>query len=338
MLDKFDFGVEIMEEEIKVSVCMLSYNHERFIAKAIDGVLSQKTNFKFELLIHDDASTDNSADIIREYEKKYPDIIKPIYQTENQYSQGVAIQRIYQYPRARGKYIAYCEGDDYWCDDNKLQKQFEALEQNGDCSICTAKVLDVDINGNKLKRFHPSFTLTDGVIDSRKAFEMMVCRGEYSFQTSSYLVRKTVLDEYCSQMPRFAQISRVGDRPLIFFCLTRGNMYYIDNTMSCYRQGSPYSWSRGLKNIEFHTNNCQNNIDVLNEFNKYTDYRYDEEIKTAVLIEKLNIYKRTINSGELKKLRRDITKLPSRLKRRYYIVMYFPFAVKLYYRLKGYEI
>jgi glycosyltransferase involved in cell wall biosynthesis len=92
--------------------------------------MMQKTNFAFEVLIHDDASTDKSAEIIREYEAKYPDIIKPIYQTENQYSKGVGVTRVFQFPRAKGKYIAMCEGDDYWTDPYKLQKQVDFLEEN----------------------------------------------------------------------------------------------------------------------------------------------------------------------------------------------------------------
>ena len=99
-----------------VSICCLTYNHAPYIRDAIEGFLMQKTNFPVEILIHDDASTDGTADIIREYETRYPDIIKPIYQTENQYSKGVKISREYQFSRARGKYIALCEGDDYWTD------------------------------------------------------------------------------------------------------------------------------------------------------------------------------------------------------------------------------
>lgn len=95
----------------------------------------QKTTFPFEVLIHDDASTDGTADIIREYEIKYPDIVKPIYQKENQYSKGIAISRTYNYPRAKGKYIALCEGDDYWIDPLKLQKQVDFLEGHSDYSM-----------------------------------------------------------------------------------------------------------------------------------------------------------------------------------------------------------
>ena len=110
-------------EDIKVSVCCLVYNHEKYLRQCLDSLLMQETNFKYEILIHDDASTDGSADIIREYESKFPDIIKPIYQTENQYSKQVQISWTYQYPRARGKYLAWCEGDDFWSDKKKLQKQ-----------------------------------------------------------------------------------------------------------------------------------------------------------------------------------------------------------------------
>lgn len=117
-------------QEPLVSIICTAYNHGPFIRQCLDGFMMQKTNFPFEVLIHDDASTDNTAEIIREYEDKYPDIIKPIYQTENQYQKGIKIGVTYLYPRAKGKYIAECEGDDYWTDPLKLQKQVDFLESN----------------------------------------------------------------------------------------------------------------------------------------------------------------------------------------------------------------
>lgn len=97
----------------------------------------QKTTFPFEILIHDDASPDGTADIIREYEKKYPLLIKPIYQTENQYSQGkTSVSATWNFPSAKGKYIALCEGDDYWIDENKLQMQADFLEKNPEYGMC----------------------------------------------------------------------------------------------------------------------------------------------------------------------------------------------------------
>lgn len=125
----------------------MTYNHESYIRQCLDGFLFQQTNFTFEILLHDDASTDNTANIIREYESKYPDLIKPIYQTENQYSKGVGISVVYQFPRAKGKYIALCEGDDYWTDPYKLQKQVDFLEANPSFSLSfhKAKVLSEGI-------------------------------------------------------------------------------------------------------------------------------------------------------------------------------------------------
>src|SRR5690554_319935 len=99
-----------------VSICCLAFNHEKYIEICLEGFLFQKTTFPFEVLIHDDASTDRTAEIIKEYERKYPHIIKSIYQTQNQYSKGVGVNRVFNFPRAQGKYIAMCEGDDYWTD------------------------------------------------------------------------------------------------------------------------------------------------------------------------------------------------------------------------------
>src|SRR5690625_1921775 len=114
-----------------VSVSCRTYNHEKLIRDAIEGILMQKTTFPIELIIHDDASTDSTADIIRDYESKYPHIIKPIYQEENQYSKGVKIGMKYIHPKLKGKYYAICEGDDYWIDPYKLQKQINLLEEHG---------------------------------------------------------------------------------------------------------------------------------------------------------------------------------------------------------------
>ena len=110
------------KENPLVSIVCESYNHEPYLRKCLDGFVMQKTNFSFEILIHDDASTDKSADIIREYISKYPQLDwKPIFQIENQYSKGISIWTEIQFPRAQGKYIALCEGDDYWTDPYKLQ-------------------------------------------------------------------------------------------------------------------------------------------------------------------------------------------------------------------------
>src|SRR3972149_8846841 len=120
-----------------VSVCCITYNHEAYIRNSIEGFLMQITTFPIEIIIHDDASIDNTSDIIREYEIKYPEIIKAIYQTENQWSKGIKPSPTYVWPRARGKYIALCEGDDYWTDPHKLQKQVDFMENHQEYSLCS---------------------------------------------------------------------------------------------------------------------------------------------------------------------------------------------------------
>lgn len=120
-----------------VSICCITYNHAPFIKQCLDGFLMQKTTFPIEILIHDDASTDGTDDIIREYASAYPGVIFPLFEVENQYSKpGHKHMDLYNYERAKGKYIAYCEGDDYWTDPLKLQRQVNFLEAHEDYSVC----------------------------------------------------------------------------------------------------------------------------------------------------------------------------------------------------------
>lgn len=163
------------EHEPLVSICCITYNHEKYISEAIESFLMQETDFSFEILVHDDASTDNTASIVREYAEKYPDIIKPIFQKENQFSKGVEIDYKFNFSRAKGKYIALCEGDDYWTDPKKLQIQVAFLEENLDYVITYTAVEAFDENGiidtyiggalkdlseEELKRAAPINTLT----------------------------------------------------------------------------------------------------------------------------------------------------------------------------------
>ncbi|MBO7413078.1 MAG: glycosyltransferase [Fibrobacter sp.] len=138
-----------------VSIKCLAYNHEKYIAQTMDGFLMQETDFPFEIIVHDDASTDRTADILREYEKKYPLIVKPVYQTENQYSKrDGSLTRASNAP-LKGKYVAVCEGDDYWTNPNKLQMQADFLESHDDYFAIGHNVRIVDDNGNPMTQDNP---------------------------------------------------------------------------------------------------------------------------------------------------------------------------------------
>lgn len=126
----------IMSTVPLVTIRCITYNHEPFIRRCLDGFVMQKTNFPFEAVVHDDASTDGTADIIREYAEKYPHIIKPIYEKENLWSKrDGSLQRVMD-AAMRGKYVAMCEGDDYWIDPNKLQTQVDFMEAHPEYSMC----------------------------------------------------------------------------------------------------------------------------------------------------------------------------------------------------------
>lgn len=128
-----------------VSVSCTTYNHAAYIRQCLDPILGQQTNFPFEIVIHDDASTDGTREIIEEYVAKYPDIIFPIFQKENQYSKGIrGLPSRYNYPRCRGRYIAICEGDDYWTDPLQLQKQVDFLEAHDDYVMTYHDMVVVD--------------------------------------------------------------------------------------------------------------------------------------------------------------------------------------------------
>ena len=184
----------------------------------------QKTDYPFELLIHDDASTDGTEEIIREYEKKYPAIVKPIYETENQWIKGRKGSAIFNYPRAKGKYIAICEGDDYWTDPYKLQKQVDILEAHPEYSIC---VHDVDTvfegvpksNPFSIRWINDTFTFEDVVVD-------------HFVPTLSIVYRKSSF----SSIPNWFADCIVGDKPLVLILLSHGDGYYIHDVMGVKRK------------------------------------------------------------------------------------------------------
>ena len=140
------------DNKILVSIQCLVYNHEPYLRQCLDGFVMQKTNFCFEAIVHDDVSTDGSAAIIREYAEKYPDIIKPIYETENQYSKRDGSLFKIMNAACKGKYIAMCEGDDYWIDPLKLQKQVDILESDDSVSMVYTSFKTVDSKGNLMLR------------------------------------------------------------------------------------------------------------------------------------------------------------------------------------------
>ena len=135
-----------------VSICCVTYNHADTIAQALESFLAQRADVPVEILVHDDASTDGTEAILHEYAARYPDVVKPLFETENQYRKGLAMDATFNFPRAAGEYIALCEGDDYWCDPHKLKKQTEYLQAHPDCTFCFTNGYVRDMSGRAPER------------------------------------------------------------------------------------------------------------------------------------------------------------------------------------------
>ncbi|MCC3862836.1 glycosyltransferase [Terrisporobacter petrolearius] len=261
-----------MEQEIKVSINCITYNHETYIEKAIQSFLMQKTNFKYEILIHDDASTDSTQKIIKKYEKEYPNIVKPLLQKENQWSKGVTkINYSFNHTRSNGKYIAICEGDDYWSDPYKLQKQIDYMESNPNCTLCTHAVARIDTQSEKITDIiRPSNS--NSYIDTRE----FILGGGMFIGTNSIVYRKEALDN----PPKWYFDAPVGDYPLQIFLASKGDVYYIDDVMSVYRVNVPGSWSNRVYFSPKRINHFKKISKMLDAINEYTDYKYNKEIET----------------------------------------------------------
>lgn len=254
------------DNEIVVSVLCAVYNHERYLRKTLESFVKQQTNFLYEVIVHDDASTDNSKQIIKEFAEKYPQIIKPIFQSENQYSKGKYIIGDYMFPVANGKYLAWCEGDDYWTDEKKLQKQVDALREHPDCFFCTHMV-PISNNGI-IEGTFPSTKMKTGVYSTNEALK------QGYFQTSSFMLKKEKFREYL--LFRQSNPAIVGSESILMYMELIGNIYYINEKMSMYRILTPGSWtSTQKKDKKKQIVNRLRFISMLDSFNRFSESKYE---------------------------------------------------------------
>lgn len=269
------------DHQIKVSVLCAAYNHEKYIRQCLEGFVSQKTDFNFEVLINDDASTDNTAKIIKEYEEKYPEIIKPIYQKENQHSKKIKINPDILFPHAKGKYIAFCEGDDYWTDPCKLQKQVDALEKNPDCFMCLCRVDVVEEDDTySTRNKNRIYTEPTGIISSARFIKIL---NPYLYQLSGYVLNSEQLGRYYQEIPEFKKLADVGDLPLLLYFGQLGKVYFINEAMSHYRINSIGSWHDLNQNTEKQLIHFEKMINMLHSYDEYTNFQYHQECMNRIL-------------------------------------------------------
>ncbi len=219
---------------MKVSVCMITYNHENYLKKAIQSVLIQKTQFDFELVIANDNSPDNSILIIEEFINQHPNGHK-IKFLNNKENLGIMPNFINALKNCNGDYIALCEGDDYWIDENKLQKQVDFLEKNADFAICFHKV-NVENNGTISEDNITSISNQTTTIND-------LARGNY-IHTCSVVYRNHLFAEF----PNYFYTSPIGDYFLHMLNARYGKIHFINQTMAIYRVHNTSYWSSKQQN------------------------------------------------------------------------------------------
>ena len=222
--------------ECLVSVLVTTYNHERYIRQCLDSMLAQKTDFPFEIIVRDDCSTDGTGDIIREYAEKYPGKVIPFILAFNHFSRGLTNDSFAKmFAMARGKYIAICEGDDFWTDPEKLQVQADWLEAHPDCSLCVTASHYADADGNILPK---KVFRTDTV--SRELTMEEVING-WTAATNTVVYRKACLEK--DVIIPFLGTCVNEDYARMVYLALQGGVYYMDRMTGAYRIGNPGSFS-----------------------------------------------------------------------------------------------
>lgn len=269
-----------------VSVCCITYNHRNYISEALDSFLQQETNFPFEILVHDDASTDGTVSILQEYRQQYPGIIKLILQTENQYTKIPIISPRFVWPKARGKYIAVCEGDDYWTDENKLQKQFDFLEKNKEYSMY-AHAVEIQNETIDKEPFYPT------VEWNKSKNDFLDVLNNHFIPTPSIML-KNEIDDFPYAKNNYKNL-RAGDMAIELFMLCKGFCYFDTKPMAVYRNHDRGITKQKISHLKIvkHFNSLYKII------NTYSNYVYNQEI--TLKLEELN-YSHLVNLTSDKKI------------------------------------
>lgn len=258
-------------KNIQVSVVCYAYNQAKFISKALDSILAQKTTFEFEVIVHDDASTDNTSSILMEYAKQYNRIV-PIIEQCNLYQHGGQINEVIA-KYIRGKYVAYCECDDWFIDENKLQLQYDYMIAHPDCSLC---VHAVEMRSEDTKT--PVGYLAPSHVEKDYSTDEIIRGGGGLFGTNSmFFPSKYFL------LPELFRGWGVGDYPECIYLSMNGSVHYLPFIGSVYRVCSEGSWTQRMGNPSFALKSNRQIIEALKHFNSKTGSMYVESVNEMVM-------------------------------------------------------
>ena len=261
-----------MQERPIVSIICLTFNQEKYVRDCFEGFVMQQTNFPFEVLVYDDASTDGTPTIIRKYAEKYPDIFKPTLYEKNNYSQGLGYVGFYQGIKvAKGRYIAYCEGDDYWTDEHKLQKQVDFLESHPDYEICAHEVTVKYADGKEVAYSEFEHNLFISVKERDYMFDDILTGN--IFHVSSLMYRNFPI-ELPYWLPEISACDMVWYRLLG----EKGKLHILPDAMSVYRDHKDSLTSSNTEynsELKYYT---RLSIPVLEKLNIYWHRKYQDKI------------------------------------------------------------
>lgn len=253
-----------------VSVVVITYNQAQYIGQAIRGILSQQTEFPVELIIADDCSTDNTAAVIKACTAKLPSNIMLCYH-RHPVNLGMMANFLWALNTADGRYIALCEGDDYWTDPLKLQRQLKALQANPECLFSFHSAQQLDVNGHRQAYPQPRFLLKAPVVDPLR----FIAAGAGIFCTATVLFKKELL----KGLPAFFRNAPVGDLPLGLLAALRGSILYLPWQMAVYRRDAPGSWSLQMGDYRKRLALHQGILNTLAAFNQASGQRFAPAIR-----------------------------------------------------------
>ena len=311
-----------------VTVCVITYNHARYVRQAMDSFLMQQTDFPYEIFVHDDASTDETQAILREYQEKYPDRIRLLLQEENQYSKNDKIMARFMFPVIDTEYIAFCEGDDFWTDPKKLQKQIGWLMEHEEYSLSVTSADTVNGDGVKNGEIAPYKEDCDMPMED-------LIRGGGGFIVSASIATRMA---YLKNLPEYYYRAKVGDAPLQLHLASQGKTRWHADRTCAYRVNAAGSWTMAQilddvsKPIAMH----ESMLDMLAGFDEATERCYDEALLRAQNYHRFQIARlkgdfRTMRRPEHAELYGSLT---WRVKLRTVMMKYCPFVIRLYRNIR----
>jgi glycosyltransferase involved in cell wall biosynthesis len=297
------------DSRIKVSVALVVYNHEKYLRQAIESILMQEVNFIYDIVVGEDNSTDNSRDILLEYKNKHPNKFILIFQDEN----VGGTKNIYNiFMKARGEYIAILEGDDYWLDRNKLQKQVDYLENNIEYLGVSHVIEARDIQGNYISK-HP----ISSIIVGKDATIELFLKGYY-FSAVATVFRNIFLDKPNDYSILYKANKHVGDFTLCLLLLDKGKIKVLDETMSVYRSRS-VEGEGNYNSIRNAYQQYSDHIQLINQINSYFKYKYNFSKEYNRRSSKVFLY--SIRHFQIKHFNKTFKLIPLRNKIYFYLCL-----------------